>query len=129
MPYKRRPSPLRTLWTYRHLFATAFVVGVLLWFILINNEKVTVSFPFGLGKIESSGGILILMSALVGALASGLGLGVFMTVRRLKSRTSDAEVEEKVVLPDDRPPADYAAKSSEGFDHAPWSARPERRDE
>jgi len=126
-PYKRRPSPVQTLWIYRHLFAAAFVLGVLLWFVVINGDRVVVSFPFGLGKIESSAGVLILMSATAGGIATGLALGVLLTVRRLKSRGGDADKGDEVNLPDDRPPADYAAKSPDGFDQARWSAPPDRR--
>lgn len=125
-PYRRRPSPVRTLWTYRYLFAAAFVLGVLLWFVLINNDPVIVSFPFGLGRLESRSGILILLSSLVGAMAGALGVGVGLTVHRLKSRASNADDGDQAILPDDRPPTDYASKAPEGFDQARWSAPPDR---
>lgn len=126
-PYKRRPSPLRTLWTYRHLFAAAFVLGVLLWFVVINSASVAIAFPFGLGKLESTSGLLILLSAAVGALVGGLGVALGFTLHRLKSRPGDAEEGDESILRDDRPPSDYASKAPEGFDPTRWSAPPDRR--
>ncbi len=125
-PYRRRPSPLRTFWTYRHLFAGAVVLGVLLWFMLINNDPVAVSFPFGLGRLESRSGILILLSSTIGAVVGALSVGVGLTIHRLKSRGGDADLGDEVILPDDRPPSDYASKAPEGFDQARWSAPPDR---
>ena len=67
-PYKRRrPSILRNFWVYRRLVLVAMVLGLLLWFIWANNEQVTVAFPFRLGKVTSSVGVIILTSALVGS--------------------------------------------------------------
>ena len=124
-PYKRRrPALLRNLWVYRQLVAAAVVLGVMLWFILINGSAVAVAFPFGLGKLESTLGLLILLSAAAGSLATVLVGGIVMATRRYRrpggrypSRDDDPEA-----IPDDRPPTDYAAKTTEGFTGAPWSS-------
>lgn len=124
-PYKRRkPSLIRNLWIYRHLIAIAFVMGVLLWFVVINNEPVQVAFPFGMGSLRSWTGIIILLSAMVGSILTMMALGVLYALRRLKAGAETAEVEKgSSVLDDDLPPSDYASKSPEGFDPSPWSGR------
>src|SRR6185503_16113296 len=71
MPYqykRRRPSIIRNFWVYRRLIGTAILLGLMLWFIWANGDPVTVAFPFGLGKLSSTTGIVILLSALVGSL-------------------------------------------------------------
>ena len=57
---RRRLAILRNFWVYRRLIGTAFLLGLILWFILANNDQVTVRFPFGLWKPTSSLGIVIL---------------------------------------------------------------------
>ena len=69
MPYeykRRRPSIIRNFWVYRRLIGTAILLGLMLWFISANDAQVTVAFPFGLGKLNSTIGMVILLSALVG---------------------------------------------------------------
>ncbi|HWE35484.1 MAG TPA: DUF1049 domain-containing protein [Isosphaeraceae bacterium] len=114
-PYKRRrPALLRNLWVYRYLIAAACVLGVMLWFVLINNTAVKVVFPFGLGTIESKLGIVILLAAAAGGLATALLMTLTLALRRLRSgppRVDDGGDP----FPDDRPPADYASKATEGF--------------
>jgi hypothetical protein len=82
---------------------------------------VTVAFPFGLGTLSSSLGLVILMSALVGAIVSALTITLIYTVKRRQSHKARSGDDEPAGLPDDRPPTDYAAKTSEGFSEAPWS--------
>jgi uncharacterized integral membrane protein len=114
-PYKRRrPALLRNLWVYRYLIAAACVLGVMLWFVLINNTAVEVVFPFGLGTIKSRLGIVILLAAAAGGLATALLTTLVLAVRRLRGGQPRADVEGDP-LPDDRPPADYASKATEGF--------------
>ena len=122
-PYKRRkPSLIRNLWVYRHLIVVAFALGVLLWFVVINNVEVQVFFPFGLGSLTSSTGIIILLGALFGSLLTLLALGFLYALRRLKAGHRPADQEREAGhLDDDLPPSDYAAKSPEGLDDAPWS--------
>ena len=50
---------------------SALVLGLMLWFIWANNEPVTVAFPFRLGQLTSTVGVVILLSALVGSVATG----------------------------------------------------------
>jgi len=122
-PYKRRkPSLIRNLWVYRHLIAAAFVLGVLLWFVVINNVEVQVFFPFGLGSLTSSTGVIILLSALFGAILTLLALGFLYAIRKLKAGPRPADQEREAGLLDDElPPSDYAAKAPEGIDEARWS--------
>ena len=54
------------------------VVGLLLWFVLTNNERVTIAFPFGLGHYQSTTGLVILLSALVGSILTALGMTIFL---------------------------------------------------
>ncbi len=119
-PYKRRrPSIVRNFWIYRRLVGLAAVLGLMLWFIWANNAEVTVNFPFGLGSIKSTAGLLILTSALVGSVATGLTMTLYLTWSRLhKSPATPGDNGNP--LPDDRPPADYAAKASEAAHEAGW---------
>ena len=113
-PYKRRrPSLVRNFWIYRRLVGLALVLGLMLWFVWANSDPVTVAFPFGLGKLTSTTGRVILMSALVGSVATALLLTLVYAWRRVQypgPRPSDVE---ESPLPDDRPPPDYAAKASD----------------
>jgi uncharacterized integral membrane protein len=113
-PYKRRrPSIVRNFWVYRRLVGLALVLGLMLWFIWANNSAVTVAFPFRLGKLESTLGLVILLSALVGSIATALTMTLVYAWRRVHSSGSPPHDDEIAPLPDDRPPAGYAAKASE----------------
>lgn len=117
-PYRRRkPSLLRNVWIYRRLILLAMILGVLLWFMVINNTAVTVVFPFNLASIESTTGLVILISALVGSLATALIMTLIRAIRGYREpRKVDApDLDEVANLPDDRPPPDYASKTNEGF--------------
>ena len=120
-PYKRRrPSLVRNFWVYRRLVGLAMVLGLLLWFISANNTAVTVAFPFGLGQLTSTLGLVILLSASVGSIVTALTMTLVHAWKRMQglgSRTADDELG----LPDDRPPADYAAKASDVLPDKDWS--------
>ena len=122
-PYKRRkPLILRRLWMSRYLIAAAFVLGVTLWFIFSNRAEVSVAFPFGLATIKSMLGIVILLSFVAGSLTTALAMTVFFAVRKLRGDPTREElVNPAAKLPDDRPPNDYAAKTTEGFPEPPWT--------
>ena len=123
-PYKRRKSSsfIRNVWVYRWLIVSAFVLGTLLWFMVVNGQQVPVYLPFGLGHPTASIGLIILGSSTAGAILGGLLTFLAMTLRRY--RTMDRQNEPTAQdLPDDRPPTDYASKTTEGFSDAPWSAR------
>ncbi len=88
-PYKRRrPALVRNFWIYRRLVGLALVLGLLLWFIWANNEKVTVAFPFRLGTFQSTTGMVILLSALVGSVATALTMTVAFAWHRVRSGTA-----------------------------------------
>ncbi len=124
-PYKRRKSAglIRTFWVYRRLIGAAIVLGILLWFVLYNNQQVTIYFPFGLGQPTSSIGIVILLSAATGSLITALVTTIVLAWRHYRIVKADEENEPPQDLPDERPPSDYASKTTEGFSDAPWSAR------
>jgi uncharacterized integral membrane protein len=119
---RRRPSILRNFWVYRRLIGSAVLLGLMLWFIWANDAPVTVAFPFRLGHLNSSLGVVILLSAVVGSLVTILIMTVVMTTRRLRAGQSAAAVELPDHAAEDRPPPDYAAKTTEGFPDARWSS-------
>jgi uncharacterized integral membrane protein len=118
---RRRPSILRNFWVYRRLIGTAILLGLMLWFIWANNDPVTVAFPFGLGKLSSTTGIVILLSALVGSLVTILATTVVFALRRLRGGPAPYDSPNPADPTSDRPPPDYAAKTTEGFPNAHWS--------
>jgi len=131
-PYykRRRRSLIRNLWVYRRLVILAVVLGLMLWFVLTNNERVSIAFPFGLGNFQSTTGLVILLSALVGSLATGLAITIVWAIRnrgRLgsgddKSPGPSGGKPSPGSLLDDLPPPDYAAKTGEGLSRGePWS--------
>lgn len=119
--YKRRASIIRNFWVYRRLILTAILLGVMLWFIWANGDPVTVAFPFGLGKLSSTTGIVILLSALVGSVLTILATTVVFALRRLKGGAAPQDASNPGDPTSDRPPPDYAAKTTEGFPNAHWS--------
>lgn len=120
-PYRRRrPSILRNFWVYRRLVLVALVLGLLLWFIWANNEKVTVAFPFRLGQVTSSVGVIILASALVGSVATLLVTTLYGAIRARRASRS-ADTLDKGRPDDELPPPDYAARTGEGLSGSRWS--------
>ena len=117
---RRRPSIVRNFWIYRRLVALAMVLGLMLWFIWANNAPATVAFPFGLGKFESTIGLVILLSSMVGAVATALVLTLIYAVRLRQPSGLRGGPGGPPDLPEDRPPPDYA-KTTEGFPDSNWS--------
>jgi uncharacterized integral membrane protein len=118
---RRRPSIIRNFWVYRRLIGTAILLGGMLWFIWANGDTVTVRFPFGLPTLKSTLSIVILLSALVGSLMTVLATTVFLALRRLRSPGAPQDPPNPSETTADRPPPDYAAKTSEGFPNPHWS--------
>ncbi len=118
---RRRPSLIRNFWVYRRLVGTAVLLGLMLWFIWANNSPVTVRFPFGLGQLTSTTGIVILMSAVVGSVLTILTTTVILAIRRLRSSPAPQDPPNPSDPIDDLPPPDYAAKTTEGFPNPHWS--------
>jgi uncharacterized integral membrane protein len=124
MPYeykRRRPSIIRNFWVYRRLIGTAILLGLMLWFISANHDQVTVAFPFGLGKLTSTTGIVILLSAMVGSVATILVTTVIFAIRRMRRTQTPQDPPMTTEVAPERPPADYAAKTTDGFSNAHWS--------
>lgn len=114
---RRRPASLiRNFWVYRRLVALAALMGLILWFVWRNSQDVTVHFPFGLGTVGSTVGVVILASVLVGGLASALGLTVMLAIGRARSGSTLSAPPDEMPnsVPDDLPPADYA-KTTDAF--------------
>ena len=83
--YRRiRPSIIRNLWVYRRLVGSAILLGLMLWFIWANDAAVSVAFPFRLGSLNSTLGIVILLSAIVGSLTTVLIMTVVWTTRKMR---------------------------------------------
>jgi hypothetical protein len=61
------------------------------------------------------------MSALVGSVATILVTTVIFAIRRLRSVQSPHDPPNPGDLNEDRPPPDYAAKTTEGFPNSHWS--------
>jgi uncharacterized integral membrane protein len=124
MPYqykRRRPSIIRNFWVYRRLIGSAIMLGLMLWFIWANDAAVTVAFPFRLGHLNSTVGVVILLSASFGSLLTFLIMTLVMTMRRIRGPQGTPDQPTTNHLDQDRPPPDYAAKTTEGFSNAPWS--------
>ena len=123
-PYKRRKRSLvRNLWVYRRIVALDVVLGLMLWFVLENNDRVTIAFPFGLGDFQSTTGLVILLSSMVGSLATALSLTLIWAIRRARlDRDDEPDRPSKSPIDDDLPPPDYAAKTGDGLSReGPWS--------
>ncbi len=121
--YKRRkPSILRNFWVYRRLVGVAVLLGLMLWFIWANNAPVTLAFPFGLGTASSSLGIVVLLSACVGSIMTILVMTVVYAVRKIRSPQGGwgDGASTSPELGEDRPPADYASKTTEGLSNPTW---------
>jgi uncharacterized integral membrane protein len=120
--YKRlRPSIIRNLWVYRRLVGSAILLGLMLWFIWANDASVTVAFPFRLGHLNSSLGVVILLSAIFGSMLTVLIMTVVLAARRIRGSQISSDARNPKELAEDRPPPDYAAKTPDGFPGAPWS--------
>ena len=121
---RRRPSILRNLWVYRRLIGSAILLGLMLWFIWANDTAVTVAFPFRLGSLNSRLGVVILLSALVGSLLTvpGHDLPVHHAADPGTHGAGAAEPRAATELDEDRPPPDYAAKTTDGVSNPRWSS-------
>jgi uncharacterized integral membrane protein len=120
---RRRPSIIRNFWVYRRLIGSAVLLGLMLWFIWANGDAVTVAFPFRLGHLNSTLGVVILLSAIFGSLLTLLVMTVVSAMRRLRG-TQQAQAPSpppQAEAIEDRPPPDYAAKTTEGFSDAHWA--------
>ncbi|QEH36804.1 hypothetical protein OJF2_53890 [Aquisphaera giovannonii] len=121
---RRRPSIVRNFWVYRRLVGFAVLLGVLLWFVWVNDTVVTVSFPFRLGELSSRLGVVILLSALFGSLMTIL-IGTIVVARRRiwGGQAADPPGVSGTGAPteDDLPPPDYASKTGDGFTGTKWT--------
>jgi uncharacterized integral membrane protein len=119
---RRRPSIVRNFWVYRRLIGSAVLLGLMLWFIWANDAAVTVAFPFRLGRLNSTLGVVILLSAVLGSLLTILVMTVVMAAKKIRGGQGALTGEAHEDQPEDRPPPDYAAKTTDGFPGARWSS-------
>ncbi len=122
--YKRRRSAglVRNLWVYRKLVMAAILLGLMLWFIVMNGTTVQVWFPFGFGPLTTTSGVAILLGAVAGSVVTALLLTVFLTLRKWNPSSGRIDDADPAAIPEDRPPTDYAAKTPDGFGRSDWSA-------
>jgi len=118
---RRRLAIIRNFWVYRRLIGTAVLLGLMLWFIWANSAPVIVKFPFGLGEYTSTVGVVMLLTALVSSVATILVVTLIFALKRIRGPHSAQEPSRRTEKPGDRPPPDYAAKTTEGFSNAHWS--------
>jgi len=118
---RRRLAIVRNFWVYRRLIATAVLLGVMLWFIWANSAPAPVKFPFGLGEYTSTVGVVMILTALVSSVATILVLTLIFALKRIRAPQSAQEQSHRTEQPGDRPPPNYAAKTTEGFSNAHWS--------
>jgi uncharacterized integral membrane protein len=124
-PPRRTPRVLRNLWISRRLVAASVVLGILLWFIVINNQPATVFFPFGLGSSTASIGVVVLVSAIAGSIVTGLVMTIVWALRRYRvmpGRSSEL-LPHEAPESGDRPQAEPATRTEQGNSDAPWTAR------
>jgi len=119
---RRRPSIIRNFWVYRRLIGSAILLGLMLWFVWANDAAVTVAFPFRLGQLTSSVGVVILLSAILGSLMTFLTMTVVLAARKIRSSQGASSPPPESEPVDDRPPPDYAAKTTDGFSNPRWSS-------
>jgi uncharacterized integral membrane protein len=128
-PPRKAPKFLRNLWVSRRLVLASVVLGVLLWFIVINNQPATVYFPFALGQSTASIGVIVLLSAIVGSFITGLVMTIIWAWKRyrLAAKAADATAASAdppaIAQGPDFPPAVNAIGTSDSFSGARWSAR------
>jgi len=118
---RRRLAILRNLWVYRRLIGAAILLGLMLWFIWANSAAVIVKFPFGLGEYTSTLGVVMLLTALVTTVANVLVMTLILAVKRIRRRHASQDQPHRTEPTADRPPPDYAAKTTDGFSNAQWS--------
>ena len=119
---RRKPSIIRNLWVYRRLIGAAILLGLMLWFVWANDTAVTVAFPFRLGQLNSSVGVVILLSAIIGSLTTFLTMTVVLAARKFRGSQSPSSSPPPVEPVNDRPPPDYAAKATEGISNPHWTS-------
>jgi uncharacterized integral membrane protein len=118
---RRRLAIVRNFWVYRRLIGAAILLGVLLQFIWANSAPAIVKFPFGLGQYTSTLGVVMLLTALVSSAATILVTTLILALKRIRGPHAAQETSHRAAEPSDRPPPDYAAKTTEGFSNAHWS--------
>jgi uncharacterized integral membrane protein len=118
---RRRLAIVRNFWVYRRLIGAAVLLGLMLWFIWANSAPVIVKFPFFLGEYPSSLGVVMLLTALVSSVVTVLVMTIISALKRIRGPHLPQEQARRAEPASDRPPPDYAAKTTEGFSNTHWS--------
>jgi uncharacterized integral membrane protein len=108
---------IRNLWIYRRLIALIVLFGVAMGFVFSNREEVTVKFPL-LGAIRSWSGIVMLVSAALGAVATWLVMTFRVTLREAREQSRHTDAGHAV---------DATEPSRQTASAQPASGEPERR--
>ena len=107
------PRMIRNLWIYRRLIALAVLLGVALSFVVSNGETVKVTFPL-IGSIESRSGIVMLVSAALGAAVSWLVMTVRHALREALGRPEPPGLDQATTPGKAEPAGEAGEQESEG---------------
>jgi uncharacterized integral membrane protein len=99
------PQMIRNLWIYRRVIALAVLLGVIGGFVWANKDPLEVRFPL-LGKIQSSAGVVMLVSVALGA----AGTWLVMMIRRTLQSAHEARGEPAHRVAPDPPPSPPATE-------------------
>ena len=80
------PRMIRNLWIYRRVLLLAVVLGLVASFVWSNNEPVKISFPLVRLEISSTSGLVMLVSAALGAGATWLVLTFRLAVQSAREQ-------------------------------------------
>jgi uncharacterized integral membrane protein len=95
------PQMMRNLWIYRRIVVLAVILGIALFFIGSNREPLKVTFPF-LGGIDSTSGIVMLASAVLGAAACWLVMTFRQALREARGQRAETERPKPALGSDER---------------------------
>ncbi len=79
------PRMIRNLWIYRTVIGLAILLGVVASFVISNRQEVDVKFPL-LGTVHSWSGIVMLVSAALGAAGTWLVMKFRVTLREARAK-------------------------------------------
>jgi len=113
----RLAAMLRNLWKYRRVVELAAIVGISLGFVVTNRQTVKVAFPF-LGEWDSTSGIVMLASAVLGAAACWLVMTFRQALREARATRAGSERATKSDGGERRAGTEPEAKKTEGLPSA-----------
>ena len=100
----------------------------MLWFIWANDTPVTVAFPFRLGHLDSTLGVVILLSAIVGLADDNSDHDSRVDRRKFRGPQSSSVAQKPNELAEDRPASRLRRQHDRGFSQdTPGHAEVSRR--